>query len=767
LADGEYTLTVFGYDVVNYQLQLLDGLGNGSPGSSYVSPPDTAGGGPGELHLFRLFGDIDGDGLVDQTDLGDFRNAFNTSVSNPNYLAALDADNSGAIDQTDLGQFRTRLNSTVFTTTAPPPGFYVNPATGNDANDGLSPSEAWRTWGRLIEAVNDGTIAGGVWATPAGGEADISTIPTNADKQAWYAAYLNGQRQVTGAHIFIDTSLAPLQVTAPLILPPGCEIESATNSLTNLQVNVPIAATEVWAQPDAVNAPYVWGTTSSTSYHWTGLYEQVAGQWAQLLPIGYNGSVSTLAEALPQLEASPGSFWVDPATNRLYTHAIAGGNANTDGVARQYVPAWVEADSGQRLIQVTGGQAYLIGGDGGFGFDPTTSQAQGINGIGSGEWNDISMIDSCQWSRAGKHTFSAVGSNQTSTGFVVFRDDTAEEGPGGLFVGYWSHFVDYSGFSGTGSMMSIYDGDVTINGTANVDKPGGSDADPTYQALIAHTDDSTQAFSERLIENCNFGGSLSLGGPETAFADMRDTVINGTFSTSATASTIERCKVGYRLPSFDGITATVTDSIFDPGFLYTSTPGGIQGTVTLNRCTLDFTHGLEFSTAWSRTAPVIFQLTNSVILNRENVYYGLVGGAQYSDTISIDHCLIQGPSADTLIRNYGNNAPNLTYADALFPIGGISITNTRFVADALLDPTTYVPLPGSPAVGQSIPVANAPDYTGQIWALRQTAGALESPYANSPQWLLLDPPVAIEPGLASDSSSPPGSFTIGGGSGAA
>jgi hypothetical protein len=422
LADGQYTLTIFS-SAVSDQTGPLDGAG--AIGTNYVSPADLPGGGPGELGLFRLFGDTDGDGIVDQVDLGQFRSTFNASVGNPSYLPYLDADNSGSVDQVDLGQFRSRFNANVFSV-APPTDFYVNPATGNDANNGLTPATAWKTWARLVAAVADGTITGGEWVTSAGGAADISTIPTNADKTAWYAAYLAGQMQVTGAHIFIDTSEAPLQVTSLLVLPPGCEIESATDALTNLEVNVPIPATEVWAQPDAADDPNVWGTTSTTDYHWTGLYEQMSGQWAQLYPIGAGSIANTLAEALPQLQATPGSFWVDPTTNQLYTHAIAGGDPNTDGVARQYVPEWAETDSNDRVVEVTGGIALRIGGDGGFGFDPLTGQANGINGIGSGEWNNISIIDSCQWSRAGKHTFSAVGSNQIAIGFVVFRDDRAE-----------------------------------------------------------------------------------------------------------------------------------------------------------------------------------------------------------------------------------------------------------------------------------------------------------------------------------------------------
>src|SRR5205085_4950992 len=136
---------------------------------------------------------------------------------------------------------------------------------------------------------------------------------------AWYSAFVAGQRHVTGAIISIDTSQAPLQVTAPLELPPGTEIRSATDQLTDLRVDVPVSASEVWARPDAAADPDVWGTTSGTSYAWTGIYEQVGSQWAQLLPIGHDRAVASLSAALPLLEASPGSFYVDPATNRLYT----------------------------------------------------------------------------------------------------------------------------------------------------------------------------------------------------------------------------------------------------------------------------------------------------------------------------------------------------------------------------------------------------------------------------------------------------------------
>jgi photosystem II stability/assembly factor-like uncharacterized protein len=114
LADGRFSLDISSAAVTGASGLALDGDGNGAPGGDYVSPADTAGGGTGQLHLYRLFGDATGDGVVDQLDLGQFRGANNSRSTDANYLWYLDADNSGALDQLDLGQFRNRLNSGVF-----------------------------------------------------------------------------------------------------------------------------------------------------------------------------------------------------------------------------------------------------------------------------------------------------------------------------------------------------------------------------------------------------------------------------------------------------------------------------------------------------------------------------------------------------------------------------------------------------------------------------------------------------------------------------
>jgi hypothetical protein len=114
LADGRYSLTILSGSVTGPGGTALDGDGNGAPGGNYVSPTDTLGGGAGQLHLYRIFGDTNGDGIVDQQDLGQFRSTFNTSAPNPLYIAFLDANYDGNVDQQDLGQFRTRFNANVF-----------------------------------------------------------------------------------------------------------------------------------------------------------------------------------------------------------------------------------------------------------------------------------------------------------------------------------------------------------------------------------------------------------------------------------------------------------------------------------------------------------------------------------------------------------------------------------------------------------------------------------------------------------------------------
>jgi hypothetical protein len=112
LADGRYQLTILSANVTGAYGPALAGGPNGTAGN-YVSPAETAYS-PTALHLYRLFGDATGDGVVDLSDLTAFRATYNAGTGNPAYVSYLDADNSGVVDLTDLTEFRNRYNHSAF-----------------------------------------------------------------------------------------------------------------------------------------------------------------------------------------------------------------------------------------------------------------------------------------------------------------------------------------------------------------------------------------------------------------------------------------------------------------------------------------------------------------------------------------------------------------------------------------------------------------------------------------------------------------------------
>jgi hypothetical protein len=100
LADGRYRLTILASQVSGNG-QPLDGDANGTPGGDFV------------LNLFRLYGDINGDGAVNGLDLALFRGAFGTSLGSPNYVDYLDLNGDGAVNGLDLAAFRARFGTTL------------------------------------------------------------------------------------------------------------------------------------------------------------------------------------------------------------------------------------------------------------------------------------------------------------------------------------------------------------------------------------------------------------------------------------------------------------------------------------------------------------------------------------------------------------------------------------------------------------------------------------------------------------------------------
>jgi len=97
LVDGLYRLTINSAAVTNFSLQNLDGNGDGTAGDNFVSAP-------GAIH--RLFGDGNGDRVVNSVDFALFRTFFGIPAGP---TSAFDFDASGGTDPNDFSQFRNRF----------------------------------------------------------------------------------------------------------------------------------------------------------------------------------------------------------------------------------------------------------------------------------------------------------------------------------------------------------------------------------------------------------------------------------------------------------------------------------------------------------------------------------------------------------------------------------------------------------------------------------------------------------------------------------
>jgi hypothetical protein len=114
LVDGLYSLSITAAAIVDTHGAAIDADGDGVSGGNYLSKPDTNSKGADQLGLYRLYGDINGDGAVDALDLITLRSTINLTSASPDYIAAFDADNNGSVDALDLIQLRSRINTNVF-----------------------------------------------------------------------------------------------------------------------------------------------------------------------------------------------------------------------------------------------------------------------------------------------------------------------------------------------------------------------------------------------------------------------------------------------------------------------------------------------------------------------------------------------------------------------------------------------------------------------------------------------------------------------------
>jgi hypothetical protein len=101
LQDGKFKLVIDSTKIHDATGGLLDGNGDGLSGGARAADA-----------FFRLFGDTDGDGDVDNLDLFRFRQSFGLNSTNAGYSWYCDFDGDGDVDSLDLFRFRQRFGTT-------------------------------------------------------------------------------------------------------------------------------------------------------------------------------------------------------------------------------------------------------------------------------------------------------------------------------------------------------------------------------------------------------------------------------------------------------------------------------------------------------------------------------------------------------------------------------------------------------------------------------------------------------------------------------
>jgi hypothetical protein len=101
LSDGRYNLVIHSALVTDGSGQTLDGTSSGQAGADYVQ------------QFFRLFGDVNGDGHVNNADAVAERAALNKVAGQAGYVAYLDYNGDGKIDASDYAQFELRYGTSV------------------------------------------------------------------------------------------------------------------------------------------------------------------------------------------------------------------------------------------------------------------------------------------------------------------------------------------------------------------------------------------------------------------------------------------------------------------------------------------------------------------------------------------------------------------------------------------------------------------------------------------------------------------------------
>jgi hypothetical protein len=648
--------------------------------------------------------------------------------------------------------------------------YYVNAATGNDSNDGLSPATALKSLAAVdvmsqytgflpfntpanpivtslaiangtatVTAANhnlqtgDTVVIDGAFPVWANGDFKVTVLNANTFTYTIAATPPGGTGTVAatgsivchvidyGTQLVIDNSITPLDFGASTlnIQTQGMKVSFIGSPM--LEATLPNSG---WTQYDPVNFPNIWESTDGNA---TDLLNTVVWENNEWLNHPNGFTIGSVASALNGYSTT-GGFWTDGTT--IFLNPGNGTNPNTDGDTftrsrNRTAGAAVVANAND--VDIVGDGTTTLTGTCLFTNtnDPTIAYCVEFGGGGTCRVADLTV------DYYGSHGVGNTGNSGSAAlpdkGLFVRDNITYGQGAPWGVTGGFSQDVDYSN-SGVGIRFQY----INCTSTVNVGVIGSTAGAVTFgpgTSWLSHG--SGTNFDGGYFLNCNFCSGLSVQGDMTGtvyiqggssgggimgcnFVINQTNVIGGPYSVGGS--------------NYTG-TITNTDMLItaQPSFTGGNYWASVTGTLIVQGCTIDTrgnTHAIgQQSAIWGKVGTAAINFEDNVFLVDADKDFTLLSDFSSTDNLVIDHNAYQLGTSGFIVRNYNNGTTTANQTFVSWQALGKDVDSTNGRTLALS--SSGQPQSGSPAINAGISLPNLAGRADLLGKIRPATGPLD------------------------------------------
>jgi hypothetical protein len=569
--------------------------------------------------------------------------------------------------------------------------WHVNPATGDDANDGTTPATAWKTAAKI-------------------------------NSESFFTGFLTAPGHESGDTLIIDTSGADLDL-------PGQSLYFRTQGL-----NVRAADGQEWIRFKCHKtlSPAGWQPTGTANVFSTTDTQSDIVVWEDDRwmhhPIG-----SSFTSVAPELSETPGSFWTDGS--QLYVHPFDSTDPRTDG--KRYDRS--RRFDGTTSIQIMAKHMHVR--DIWNGKTCTAGRANnvpiGANCLQVNAAPGVAVIRHCFLYYGDKHNLSITWGNY---GDDLLVDDVQCEqaspyaGAGGqtLYVSFNHQPLPFGIIHRFHNCRSVHNAGL-IGSTLGTHQPA-------YPAYLAHNlgqPGEPNQFALFEFVDCDFGEGNIQGEAVDLLTLKRVKCGALGIIADAVAEESHFTRMSHVYPGHSLIERNCVHVLTGEGETSELRRNPFEGSVDIQGCTFDarviagVQGGVPQSALFNREGPLnlIFR-NNLVLMPSTHVGANVFAGLRSTDTIQMNHnAYVLGGNRFVYGYDSGPSIQNQTfhqwqalgYETGSQSLGSLSLNGLQ-------------PVPGSPLIDSGIALGPLADMTGSIFQQRNDIGAYEAPPTTYSAW---------------------------------